>query len=78
MERNDTPKQISIDNGFSFSDPADLWDEITERGLWDAIVDLMDDDTRDYVHSFGDYTDNDDLSFLAEYLYYADNDLIVG
>lgn len=40
--------------------------EIIEAGLYDAAVELMDDDIREELHASGDY--DSDLSFLEAYM----------
>lgn len=63
--------RISIDNGASYVTP----EEAVAGMSWDAIVNLMDDDTRETVAQEG-Y--DDEVSFLARYLELADSDLIIG
>jgi hypothetical protein len=56
--------------------------EITERNLWDVVVHMMDDETREDVNGMDlDYNDDerhDNELFLAAYLERATDDLIVG
>lgn len=68
-------KSISLDNGHTYLTAAEAMPEITARNLWDAIVELMDDDTRETVASEGH---DDEGSFLARYLELAPADLIIG
>lgn len=65
-------KNISIDNGMTFVEPA----EAIEQCDWDVIVMMMDDDTRENVsYELAPCTN---LEFLARYLELAPFDLIVG
>ncbi len=67
-----TPANISIDNGncwYTVCDLPEIMPEIEERNLWQAIVNAMDDDTRETVHAL--LAPCDDSEFLAEYLYRA-------
>ena len=50
--------------------------EITERDLWDAIVNMMDDDTREAIAA--DLAPCSELEFLEAYLERAADDLIIG
>jgi hypothetical protein len=50
--------------------------EITRRNMWDAVVSMMDDDTREAVHA--EIAPCTELEFLAAYLERATDDLIVG
>ena len=65
-------KQISMDNGCSFIEPA----EAIESASWDVIVHYMDDDTRELVHR--DIAPCSELEFLIAYLEKAEYDLIIG
>lgn len=73
--------RISFDNGNSYLDPTDDRDEIME-GLeeydWDAIVTLMDDETREDAHLSFEYDEGDNLGFLLAYLNRAKCDLVIG
>ena len=65
-------KNISIDNGMTFVEPA----EAIEQCDWDVIVMMMDDDTRENVtYELAPCTK---LEFLVRYLELAPFDLIVG
>ena len=44
-------KQISLDNGRSYMTAEEAMPEIADRNLWGAIVNVMDDDTREAVHA---------------------------
>lgn len=70
-EDDHTMKRISIDNGANYITP----EEAVRSGLWDAIVNFMDDDTREAV-AYEGYDDN--VAFLTRYLELADDDLIIG
>jgi hypothetical protein len=66
------PAQVSIDNGehwYTVYDVSDIMPEIEERGLWQALVNAMDDDTRETVHAL--LAPCEDAEFLEEYLYRA-------
>lgn len=67
---------ISLDNGHTWISAEEAMPEITERNLWDAIVDLMDDDVREDVNF--DLAPCTDLEFLAEYLNRAEEGLVIG
>lgn len=41
--------------------------EIINNNLFDAAVELMDDEIREEIHASGDY-DGDEAGFLAEYM----------
>lgn len=50
--------------------------EINERNLWDVVANMMDDDTREKVHSeFAPCTEEE---FLNGYLAISEDDLIIG
>lgn len=75
------PAQVSIDNGehwYTVYDVSDIMPEIEERGLWQALVNVMDDDTRETVHAL--LAPCEDAEFLEEYLYRAPvgMDLCIG
>ena len=65
-------KQISIDNGAHYIDPADALEEIS----LDVMAQYMDDDTREAVHD--EIAPCTDLEFLTRYLEIAPDDLIIG
>lgn len=69
-------KQISLDNGRSYMTAQEAMPEITERNLWDAVVNLMDDDTREAVHA--EIAPCTEAEFLARYLELAPCDIITG
>lgn len=68
---------ISIDNGHTFYAPDEL-DEIMPEvaRMWAAIVQMMDDDTRESVQA--DLAPCTEAEFLAEYLRRAPSDLVIG
>lgn len=68
-------KSISLDNGHTYLTAAEAMPEITARNLWETVVELMDDDTRETVASEGH---DGEGSFLARYLELAPADLIIG
>jgi hypothetical protein len=68
--------KISLDNGHIYMTAQEAMPEIAERGLWDAIVNLMDDDTREAVHN--ELAPCTEAEFLARYLELAPYDLIIG
>lgn len=69
-------KQISLDNGRNYMTAAEAMPEITSRNLWDAIVNMMDDDIRETVHD--DMAPCSEQEFLEAYLDRAQEDLIIG
>lgn len=69
-------KQISLDNGRSYMTAAEAMPEIADRDLWDAVVNVMDDDTREAVHA--ELAPCTDLEFLTRYLDLASDNLIFG
>ena len=66
-------KHISLDNGHTYQTAEQAMPEIDDRNLWDAIVNVMDDDTREAVN-----LDLAPCSNLAEYLRRASENLIIG
>lgn len=69
-------KMISLDNGHSYTTAADAMAEIEERGLWDALANLMDDDAREQTAN--ELSPCSKEAFLARYLELAPCDLILG
>lgn len=67
-----TMKQISVDNGATYTTPAAALEEI---GL-DTMAEYMDDDTREAAHN--EIAPCTDLEFLERYLEIAPDDLIIG
>ena len=69
-------EEISLDNGMTYQTAAEAWPEIQERGLWEAIVEMMDDDIRERVHDR--LAPCSEAEFLAEYLKEAKTPQIIG
>lgn len=69
-------KEISLDNGNRFTNAHDAIQEIMDRNLWDAVVNTMDDDTRDAVAA--ELAPCTEEAFLTRYLELAQDDLIIG
>ena len=69
-------KKISIDNGHTYMTAQEAMPEITERNLWDAIANVMDDDIREAVHNA--IAPCTEAEFLEAYLDRAADDLIIG
>lgn len=67
---------ISLDNGRTWMTADEAIEEINARSLWDAVVDMMDDETREAVHN--DIAPCTDAEFLAEYLSRAEDGLVIG
>lgn len=65
-------KQISIDNGHSYTELADALKEIPI----DTMLSYMDDTTREAVHA--ELVPCTDIEFLTRYLELAPDDLIIG
>ena len=68
--------RISLDNGHTYITAQEAMPEITERNLWDAVANMMDDDTREAVHA--ELAPCTEAEFLAAYLERATDDLIIG
>lgn len=68
--------RISLDNGHTYMTAQEAMPEITDNNLWDAVANMMDDDTREAVHS--EIAPCTEAEFLAAYLDRATNDLIIG
>lgn len=68
--------RISLDNGMTFMDASDAIREIRERNLWDVLVNSMDDEIRESVHT--EHAPCSDDEFLTAYLAAAHEDLIIG
>lgn len=69
-------KLVSINNGKTFETAAEAMAEIMERGLWDALVNVMDDDTREEVAA--ELAPCSEEEFLERYLELAPADLVIG
>ena len=65
-------KQISIDNGATYTTPAEALEEISI----DTMAEYMDDDTREAVHN--ELSPCSNVEFLTRYLELAPADLIIG
>lgn len=65
-------KQISINNGATYTTPAEALEEISI----DTMAEYMDDDTRERVHD--ELAPCSDIDFLTRYLELAPADLIIG
>lgn len=65
-------KKVSIDNGKSFC----TVDEAINSTDWDIIVNMMDDDIREQVHS--ELAPCTEEEFLRKYLELAKEDLVIG
>ena len=77
IQLNITPHSVSLDNGWSYDSDVDyLMQEIEERHLWDALVNVMDDDTRELVNEAK--APCSDKEFLRCYLLLAPDDLVIG
>lgn len=67
---------ISLDNGNTWLTAEEAISEIQERGLWDAIVEMMDDDIRERIHNR--LAPCSEAKFLEEYLKEAKTPLVIG
>lgn len=68
--------RISLDNGFTYMAAAEAMEEIRNRNLWDAVVNMMDDDVREKIHrEIAPCTEGE---FLEAYLKEAKEDIVVG
>lgn len=67
---------ISLDNGRTWMTADEAMEEINERNLWDAIVDMMEDEIREEVHD--DLAPCTEEEFLAEYLRRAEDGMVIG
>lgn len=69
-------KLVSINNGTTYMTAEEAMPEIMARGLWDALVNVMDDDTREEVAAkLAPCTEEE---FLERYLALAPADLVIG
>jgi hypothetical protein len=68
--------KISLDNGHTYMTAQEAMAEITDNNLWDAVVNMMDDDTREQVHR--ELAPCTELEFLQRYLEIAPHDLVIG
>lgn len=69
-------KKISLNNGTTYLDAAEAMGEINARNLWDTVVGMMDDETRDKVHA--ELAPCTEEEFLNGYLENAADDLVIG
>lgn len=70
------PKEISLDNGLTFVSAHEAMPEIQRRNLWDAIVNLMDHDTRERVHA--ELAPCTEEEFLTRYLELSEENFVIG
>lgn len=70
------PREISLDNGLTFTSAHDAMPEILRLNLWDAIVNLMDDDIRERVYT--ELAPCTEEEFLTRYLELAEENLVLG
>lgn len=68
-------KHISLDNGNTLLSASEAIKEIESRDLWQIIVETMDSDIREQVHS--ELAPCTRLEFLQRYLELAEEDLYV-
>ena len=67
---------ISLDNGHTWMSASEAMNEISERGLWEAVVNMMDDEIRNSVcDAIAPCTDEE---FLEEYLICSAEGLVIG
>jgi len=74
--------RISLDNGYTFLTASEAMEQIQEYNVWDAshvwdaIVEVMDDEIREKVHR--DFAPCSWEEFLEAYLKEAKDDIIIG
>ena len=68
--------EISLDNGTNYLTADEAMPIIDDRGLWETVVESMDAETREAVHS--ELAPCTNLAFLRRYLELAPEDLILG
>ena len=68
--------EISLDNGNTFTSAHEAMEQIESLGLWDAIVEAMDDELRERVHA--ELVPCTEEEFLSRYLELSEEDLIIG
>lgn len=66
--------EVSLDNGLSYMAADEAMRAIEARGLWDAIVEVMNDEVREAVCAEAEYSD---LEFLRRYLELAPYDIVI-
>lgn len=69
-------KEISLNNGTTWMTADEAMPTIDDRDLWDAVVEVMDTETREAVHS--ELAPCTNLAFLRRYLELAPEDLVIG
>lgn len=67
--------EISLDGGTNFLTADEAMPRIIERGLWNALAEMMHDATRERVHA--ELAPCSELAFLRRYLELAPFDLIL-
>ena len=68
--------EISLNNGNTYMNAREAMPAIEQRGLWETVVNMMDDETREQVHT--ELAPCTELEFLKRYLELAPCDLIIG
>lgn len=68
--------KVSLDNGNTYMTAHEAMQEIKERNLWEQVVELMNDDTREQVNA--ELAPCTEEEFLTRYLELAPTDLIIG
>lgn len=68
--------EISLNNGNTYVAAREAMPIIEQRGLWETVVTMMDDETREMVCA--ELAPCTNLEFLRRYLELAPCDLIVG
>lgn len=69
-------REISLDNGITFLTADEAMPIIDDRNLWEAVVEVMDTEIREAVHS--ELAPCTKLAFLRRYLELAPENLIIG
>ena len=67
---------ISFDNGNTYMSAEEAMPEIVREGIWESIIEMMDDATREAVHA--ELAPCTELEFLKRYLEIAPEDLVIG
>lgn len=68
--------EISLDNGNAYMSAEEAMPIIEEQGLWDAVVEAMNDNTREAVNS--EIAPCSNLQLLSRYLEVSPYDLVIG
>lgn len=76
IENAPEQSEISLNNGLTYMSAEEAIGQILDNGLWEAVVNAMDDEIREEVHS--ELAPCAELTFLKRYLQLASDDLIVG